>query len=61
MDPFTMRKAITDPYAALSPDPKLNRESAKRLADLRPELVCFGHGPPLRDPDKFAAAVAKSI
>lgn len=59
MNPFTFRKVIRDPFVILSPDPKLNRESAKRLADLRPELVCFGHGPPLRDPDKFASAVAR--
>ncbi|MBV9213378.1 MAG: MBL fold metallo-hydrolase, partial [Actinobacteria bacterium] len=32
-----------------TPDPARNRESARRLAGLEPELVCFGHGPPLRD------------
>lgn len=58
-NPFTLRKGVREPYAMLSPDPQLNRESARRLADLRPELVCFGHGPPLRDPDVFAAAVAR--
>lgn len=57
--PVTLRPTVRDPWGILSPDPKLNRESAKRLADLRPELVCFGHGPPLRDPDKFASAVAR--
>lgn len=36
-------------------DPVRNRESLRRLAGLRPELVAFGHGPPLRDPDAFAA------
>jgi hydroxyacylglutathione hydrolase len=58
-NPFTMRKGVREPFPILSPDPKRNRESARRLADLRPELVCFGHGPPLRDPEVFAAAVAK--
>ena len=28
-----------------SVDPLLNRRSMRRLADLRPRLVCFGHGP----------------
>ena len=35
------------------PDPALNRESARRIAALEPALVCFGHGPPLRDPAKL--------
>lgn len=48
-----------EPWPAVSPDPVLNRESARRLAALQPALVCFGHGPPLRDAAAFAAAVAK--
>ncbi len=35
-----------------------NRESARRLAALEPELALFGHGPPLRDPAALAAFVA---
>jgi glyoxylase-like metal-dependent hydrolase (beta-lactamase superfamily II) len=58
-NPFTMTGGPREPYTPLSPDPKLNRESARRLAALRPELVCFGHGPPLRNPQVFADAVAK--
>jgi glyoxylase-like metal-dependent hydrolase (beta-lactamase superfamily II) len=30
----------------------------RRLADLRPALVLFGHGPPLRDPERLARAAA---
>lgn len=58
-NPFLMRGGPREPFPVVSPDPGLNRESARRLAELRPEVVCFGHGPVLRDPDKFAAAVAK--
>lgn len=58
-NPFTMRGPIRKPFDAFTPDPALNRASAVRLAELEPALVCFGHGPPLRDPAKFAAAVAK--
>ena len=58
-NPFMLRGDIREPFGAFSPDPKLNRESARRLAALEPALVCFGHGPPLRDPAKFAAAVGK--
>jgi hydroxyacylglutathione hydrolase len=58
-NPFTFSGPVREPYAFASPDPKLNRESARKLAALEPKLVCFGHGKPLRDPAAFAAAVAK--
>jgi hydroxyacylglutathione hydrolase len=58
-NPFLMRGPIREPFPIVSPDPKLNRESARRIAALEPALVCFGHGAPLRDPAKLAAAVAK--
>jgi hydroxyacylglutathione hydrolase len=55
-----LRGPICEPVRLLSPDVRLNRDSARRIAALEPELVCFGHGPPLRDdPEKLAAAVAK--
>jgi hydroxyacylglutathione hydrolase len=46
------------PPDMFTPDPARNRESARRLAELRPALACFGHGAPLRDPDKLARFVA---
>jgi hydroxyacylglutathione hydrolase len=46
------------PPDLFTPDPARNRESARRLAELRPALACFGHGKPLRDPDKLAEFVA---
>lgn len=58
-NPFRPGGGIMEPFPLVSPDHKLNRDSARRLAALEPELVCFGHGAPLRDPAKFAAAVAK--
>ncbi|MGH2954470.1 MAG: MBL fold metallo-hydrolase [Solirubrobacterales bacterium] len=42
------------PKDFLTPDRARNRESAKRLGPLEPELVLFGHGAPLRNPRKFA-------
>jgi glyoxylase-like metal-dependent hydrolase (beta-lactamase superfamily II) len=47
------------PPDVFTPDPARNRESARRLAELRPALACFGHGAPLRDPGKLAEFVAK--
>jgi hydroxyacylglutathione hydrolase len=60
-NPFLMRGPIREPFPIVSPDPKLNRESARRIAALEPALVCFGHGAPLRDPGKLSAAVAKLL
>jgi hydroxyacylglutathione hydrolase len=54
----TLRPGLREPYAAFTPDPARNRESARRLAELRPDLILFGHGPPLRDGDRFARFVA---
>jgi hydroxyacylglutathione hydrolase len=53
----TLKPGLREPYRALTPDPRRNRDSARRLAELRPELILFGHGPPLRDGDRFARFV----
>ena len=44
---------LTEPTPIYTPDPALNRESARRLAALCPRVVCFGHGPPLLDAQIF--------
>jgi hydroxyacylglutathione hydrolase len=49
---------LTEPLPLATPDPARNRESARRLAGLEPELVCFGHGPPLRDTARFVEFVS---
>jgi hydroxyacylglutathione hydrolase len=53
---------LHEPPRIFTRDPQRNRDSARRLAALEPELALFGHGPPLRDPaalkaftDAFAA------
>ncbi len=53
---FNIRRPSTPPRL-LTIDPELNRASMRRLAGLRPALTLFGHGAPLRDPDKLAAAL----
>jgi hydroxyacylglutathione hydrolase len=52
-----LRPGLREPYASFTPDPAGNRESARKLAELRPNLILFGHGPPLRDGDRFARFV----
>jgi hydroxyacylglutathione hydrolase len=49
---------LHEPPRAFTSDPPRNRESARRVAELRPALACFGHGPPLRDPGRLAEFVA---
>jgi glyoxylase-like metal-dependent hydrolase (beta-lactamase superfamily II) len=58
MNLITGLPGLHEPLRAFTSDPVRNRASARRVAELRPELACFGHGPPLRDPDKLAAFVA---
>jgi glyoxylase-like metal-dependent hydrolase (beta-lactamase superfamily II) len=57
-DVFTGLPGLREPKAYLTPDPARNRESARRLGALEPALVCFGHGPPLRDTKRFVDFVA---
>lgn len=56
-NPFLFSGGIREPYPIVSPDPALNRASARRLAALEPALVCFGHGKPVRDTARFVRAV----
>jgi hydroxyacylglutathione hydrolase len=55
MNLLTTRRGLREPPEVFTPDPALNRKAIRRLAELRPALVCAGHGPPVRDPDAFAA------
>jgi hydroxyacylglutathione hydrolase len=47
------RVMLREPEAIFTLDPLENRRSARRFLELEPKLVCFGHGPPLRDMQKF--------
>jgi glyoxylase-like metal-dependent hydrolase (beta-lactamase superfamily II) len=55
-DVFFNMPRLGPPPAFLTYDPTRNRESMRRLAALRPALALFGHGPPLRDPERLARA-----
>jgi glyoxylase-like metal-dependent hydrolase (beta-lactamase superfamily II) len=46
----TGRAGLRVPPAAFCTDASQNRSSIRSLADLKPNMVCFGHGPPLSDP-----------
>jgi glyoxylase-like metal-dependent hydrolase (beta-lactamase superfamily II) len=53
MNMLTGLQALREPPWFFSADPARNRDSARKLAALEPALVCFGHGPPLRDTARF--------
>ncbi len=59
MNVRTGKRGLHEPPAIFTPDPPRNRESARRLAALEPALVCFGHGPPLRDPGELAEFISR--
>jgi glyoxylase-like metal-dependent hydrolase (beta-lactamase superfamily II) len=49
----TGRPGLNEPKWFFTSDPERNRSSAKRLGELEPRLVLFGHGAPLRDTGRF--------
>ena len=53
VDVLTGIPGLRLPKDFLTPDPELNRRSAKRLGELEPRLVLFGHGAPLRETRRF--------
>jgi len=57
MSLVTFRYGLRDPYNAFTVDPELNHASQRKLAALRPEVVGFGHGPVISDPDALARFV----
>jgi hydroxyacylglutathione hydrolase len=58
LHPITGLPGLHEPPEQFTPDPARNRESARKLAALEPAVVCFGHGPPLRDTEKLTKFVA---
>jgi len=59
MNLITAIPGLHEPPTFFTPDPALNRRSARRFIDLEPSLICFGHGPPLRDTRKFVDFLRK--
>jgi hydroxyacylglutathione hydrolase len=58
-DVFFNLPRLGAPPDFLTVDPDLNRASMRLVAELRPALALFGHGPPLRDPSRLASVAAK--
>jgi hydroxyacylglutathione hydrolase len=58
MNILTGRRGLYEPKRFFTEDPVRNRESIRKIAALGPDLVVFGHGPPLRDPGALAEFAA---
>ena len=58
-DPLLGIPGLRLPKDFFTPDPVTNRQSAKRLGELEPKLVLFGHGAALRDTKKFVDFCAR--
>lgn len=54
LDIFTGIPRFGLPKDLVTPDVEQNRRSARKLLELDPKLILFGHGAPLRDKHKFA-------
>lgn len=59
IDTITGIPGLHEPRSFFTPDPARNRDSMRRLAALRPALVCFGHGRPMCNPGKLTAFTEK--
>jgi glyoxylase-like metal-dependent hydrolase (beta-lactamase superfamily II) len=58
-DPFG-RARLEEPPAVFTLDAERNRASLQRIADLRPAVALFGHGPAVRDPGRLADLAARA-
>src|SRR5262245_36383680 len=56
---LTGKPSLREPLALFSVDVAQNRRSIRTLVDLKPSVVCFGHGPPLRNPEVLEQYVAR--
>jgi hydroxyacylglutathione hydrolase len=56
---LTGKPALREPPSFFSVNVAQNRRSMRTLVDLKPKIVCFGHGPPLRKPELLERFVAK--
>jgi glyoxylase-like metal-dependent hydrolase (beta-lactamase superfamily II) len=53
MNLLTTIVGLHEPPSMFTSNQELNRKSIKKLANLQPKILCFGHGPVLTDTDKL--------
>jgi glyoxylase-like metal-dependent hydrolase (beta-lactamase superfamily II) len=58
---LTGKPGLREPPFFFSVDPVQNRRSLATLLELKPNLVCFGHGPPLRDMERLRTYIERRL
>lgn len=61
MNLLTGRPGLHEPPVLFTVDPEQNRRSIRKLAELHPETICFGHGPALRVASAFQEGVKRLL
>ncbi len=59
MNPFTGKVGLGEMPGALTVDREESRRSIRKLAQFRPAIICFGHGPVLRDMEQLDRLVTR--
>lgn len=50
---FATIPEFDEPLAVFTTDPEENRKSIKKITALKPQVICFGHGPAIRDVNRI--------
>jgi glyoxylase-like metal-dependent hydrolase (beta-lactamase superfamily II) len=58
---LTGKPKLREPPSIFSVDVAQNRRSVQTLVALKPRVVCFGHGPALRNPELLERFATKLI
>jgi len=59
MNLLTTFVGLHQPPGLFTSDKELNKQSILKLASLQPAILCFGHGPVLKDKGELKALVNK--
>ncbi|RIK66628.1 MAG: MBL fold metallo-hydrolase [Planctomycetota bacterium] len=59
MNFITLRPGFREPPKFFSHDPAQNRASMRRILEINPRLVVFGHGPPVSDLGRLGAFIER--
>jgi glyoxylase-like metal-dependent hydrolase (beta-lactamase superfamily II) len=50
---FTTMPELSEPPTVFTADVETNRKSIRKIAALKPQVICFGHGPAIRDTNRI--------
>lgn len=53
IDFFTTLPGLAEPPAVFTAIVKMNRKSIRKIAALKPQVICFGHGPAIRSAERI--------